>query len=496
VWTMSDAERIRTVRLAPTMMVRLGRDAIAVARILFDYKYTLHGLSTEDPNRGALMSGCHARCAQILRDLCHANGGLYIKFGQHLAVLDYLIPVEYVHVMRKSMLNCAPTSTFESVSKVFLEEFGRPCDEIFAEFEREPIASASLAQVHVAYMRGSRRKLAVKVQHRGLREMAPADIKTVELFVYLVQLAFPDFDYGWLVEEIKRNLPQELDFLHEAENAATVSGNFSIISPHLHGRVVVPVVHADLSTSRILTMDFEEGDEVGDVVALQKKGISAREVSRLVHEAFGEMIFRHGYFHCDPHRANLLIRRGYDGKAVLVLLDSGLYRSLEDKIRLSYAGLWASLVSQNIRDIERFSKELGAGDAYPLFVAMLTTRPWDQITKRSNSTAGGNLSHLAIPSSDMDRDQTFNYVDIYLKDIVGLLGTLPRELLLLLKTNDQVRSLAVELGSGSTVGFVETARIASKALSENDSSVRWWKAFHVSNLMLRLLSTGPCVFKN
>ncbi|MCD7452489.1 hypothetical protein HAX54_017028 [Datura stramonium] len=134
------------------------------------------------------------RGARRLEELCFRNGGIYIKLGQHLGQLEYLVPEEYVRIMRESMLNRCPHSSYDQVHEVVKKELGGAPDEIFDEFDPVPIASASLAQVHVARTHDGQ-KVAVKVQHTHMTDTAAADYATVELIVNTLHRFFPSFDY-------------------------------------------------------------------------------------------------------------------------------------------------------------------------------------------------------------------------------------------------------------------------------------------------------------
>ena len=142
-------------------------------------------------------SHLHRRSAERLLRLCRDNGGVYIKVGQHLANLDYLIPKEYIDVL-SSLFDDAPTSKYEDVCKVIEEDLGHPIESLFERFEEVPIASASLAQVHIAYDKETKEKLAVKVQHRGLRETSAGDIYAVTAVVGMIDFLFKDFTFGWI----------------------------------------------------------------------------------------------------------------------------------------------------------------------------------------------------------------------------------------------------------------------------------------------------------
>lgn len=153
----------------------------------------------------AVSSTVHARAAKRLRDLCRVNGGTYIKVGQHLANLDHLLPPDYINILQSLFSDC-PTTSYDDVREVVREELGDYPEVIFELFEKEPIASASLAQVHVAREKGTGRKLAVKVQHRGLKETSRGDMLALETVVRLVDHFFDEFKWGWIVDEIAPNV--------------------------------------------------------------------------------------------------------------------------------------------------------------------------------------------------------------------------------------------------------------------------------------------------
>ncbi|KAI8470915.1 MAG: ABC1 family-domain-containing protein [Monoraphidium minutum] len=507
-------------RLAALAAVRLGRDVAAAAAVAADYKTSLAAAPPSGPARQAALSACHQRGADRLLALCFKNGGIYTKLGQHLAQLDHLVPAEYVDTMRANLLDRCPVSDYAEVAAIITQDLGSPPDQLFASFEREPIASASLAQVHVAYGHDGS-KLAIKVQHAGLRESCAADIRTIELLVKGARLIFPDFNYQWLVDEIKENLPRELDFRHEAANAERCRANLASPKSRLAGRVAVPRLHPRLSSGRVLTMEFIDGARLTDPAALDALGVDRAGLAALVAEAFNEMIFIHGDVHCDPHAANMLVRK-VGGRQQLVLLDHGLYRVIDDEFRARYAALWRALVFADADGIREHAAAMNAGDLYPLFAAMLTQRPWEQHAAAMNAgdlyplfaamltqrpweqhaaamNAGDlyplfaamltqrpweqivdrRIDHLALPKTREDRDLLQGYAQVYLREIGDLLLRMPRPLLLLLKTNDCLRSVDNTLGSPLNT-IVMTARECTRALSdirsERAPGLRSWLA--------------------
>ena len=228
--------------------------------------------------------------------------------------------------MKATMLNAVPPAPFADVRATVEEDLRAPLASTFRTFDPTPIAAASLAQVHRA-VTADGTPVAVKVQHRGLREACAADIATVAALVAAGHFFFPDFDVSWLVAEIKANLPREMDFRLEAANADRCAANLEAPASSVRGRVVVPHSHPPLPpTPRVHVMEWIDGVPAADPQALATIGAAPRTVATLIARAFSEMIFIHGFVHADPHPGNLLVRRGPDGRAQLVLLDHGLYR--------------------------------------------------------------------------------------------------------------------------------------------------------------------------
>ena len=154
-----------------------------------------------DGDGGIIGGSVHARNARRLLDLCRANGGVYVKVGQHLANLDLLLPAEYVDAL-SSLFDDAPVSSYDDVRRVVIEELGSDPDELYANFSRMPFASASLAQVHEASCRATGNRLAIKVQHRGLRETSRGDLLAMAAVVGVAESLFDDFNFGWICEEL------------------------------------------------------------------------------------------------------------------------------------------------------------------------------------------------------------------------------------------------------------------------------------------------------
>ncbi|KAM3309022.1 putative ABC1 protein isoform X2 [Capsicum chacoense] len=479
------------LKLCTIVPLRLCRDSVTAATIAFDYEYSLRGLPEGSTERAKAKHEVHMRGARRLEELCFRNGGIYIKLGQHLGQLEYLIPEEYVHIMRESMLNRCPHSSYDQVHEVVKKELGGAPDEIFDEFDPVPIASASLAQVHVARMHDGQ-KVAVKVQHTHMTDTAAADYATVELIVNTLHRFFPSFDYRWLVAEVRESIPKELDFLVEAKNSIKCMDNFRKLSPHIADYVYVPRVYWNLSTSKLLTMEYMEAAQVNDLKSIRRLEIQPSDVVKLVSETFAEMMFRHGFVHCDPHAANLLVRPLPSGrrsifgrrKPQLILLDHGLYKELDYHTRINYAALWKALVYSDANGIKDNCVKLGAGDdLYALFAGILTMRPWNKVIDPS-------VDHLVVNGTDSDRSELQIYASQYFSQITELLRRLPRVILLMLKTNDCLRAVNGSLiKRPSLESFLIIGRVSSEAVLESllsqKKSLLSWINFWVQKILLK-----------
>jgi aarF domain-containing kinase len=393
----------------------------------------------------------HHQAAVLLRDLCRKNKGCYIKIGQHIANLDHLVPKQYIQVL-SSLFADAPEMEYNDVREVIREEFGKYPEEIFDTFETKPIASASLAQVHVAVCDG--RKVAVKVQHRGLRETSQGDLWVLQKVIEKIDAMFDDFKYNWIVEEIAPNLPLELDFQNEGRNADRARSFLERTKLNC----VVPRIHWNKTTSRVLVMDFEEGWSTVDVKKMEEMRVNKQSLARLISSVFQSQIFQTGFVHCDPHPANVMWRQNQNGKLQLVLLDHGLYKQLDDDFRLEYAYLWKSLMMADIKGIEKSCAALGVHEMYPLLAAMLTSRPFDEIQKRSKTRTFSAVSDI---DANSDKAMIRGYAQQYLNEIILMLDKVPRQMLLLFKLNDCIRHIDTALGSSAN-SLVISGKYASE----------------------------------
>ncbi|KAK9767091.1 hypothetical protein K7432_003358 [Basidiobolus ranarum] len=439
-------------------IVRCARSGWVGAKVIADYKWTLrHEPVTpeEEVQHKTLKSQVHKRSAEKILEVLKKNAGIYIKLGQHIAAMSYILPDEWTETMAPLQDRC-PVTSMEDIDELFKVDTGHSLSELFSDFNPIPIGVASLAQVHRATLRETGQEVAVKVQHPYLDDYSKIDIATVTFVTKLVKWAIPEFEFSWLAQEMSESLPIELNFIYEMENARKVERNFSKIP---NTTLKIPEVY--WAQRRILCMEFIDGTRIDDLAFMKLHKINPNDVSTELTRIFSEMIFIQGWVHCDPHPGNIFIRtkpknsrspRNFE----IVLLDHGLYRPLSREFRLNYAHLWSGLISRDEEAIRTYSNRVGGTNAYKLFSSILTGREWN-IVSEDLSQKRTKEEMLRIQESVMEH---------LLGEIVGLLAKIPRIVLLLIKTNDLLRSVdeALHTTHSERLTYVIMGRYCANAI--------------------------------
>ncbi|GLJ36723.1 hypothetical protein SUGI_0739180 [Cryptomeria japonica] len=304
----------------------------------------------------------HEIAATKIYSLCSDLGGFFLKAAQILGKPD-LAPDAWVKKL-VTLCDGAPPTPFEAMQHVLEEELGKKPNEVFEMFERIPLGSASVAQVHRARIQGEKSDVAVKVQHPGVQELMMTDIQNLKSFAAYLQKTELKFDLVSVVQEIEKQVGYEFDFLREAKSMEMI-GKF--LETYNKGKppVIVPRPISSMVTRRVLVMEFIEGTPImrlGD--EMSKKGISPnskmamvvkRSILKDLTTAYGQMILKSGFFHADPHPGNILINK----ETKVALLDYGQVKELPDDLRIQFARLIVALVSGDSLKVGKSFEDLG-----------------------------------------------------------------------------------------------------------------------------------------
>lgn len=254
-------------------------------------------------------------------------GPVFIKFGQMLSTRRDLLPIAYADELAKLQDDVPP---FEgSVAKRIIEtELKRPLDEIYSEFDLTPVASASVAQVHSAYLKNSDgtrgEKVAVKVLRPNIKPIIEQDLSLMSVAAYLVTRFFPDgkrLRASEVVEEFDKHLHDELDLMCEAGNASQFARQFAN-----HSMLIIPKVYYDYTARSVLTLQWMDGIPISNTDNLIANGIELKKLAVMGVEIFFTQVFDHGFFHADMHPGNIFVAE--DGR--YIALDFGIVGSLTD----------------------------------------------------------------------------------------------------------------------------------------------------------------------
>lgn len=348
-------------------VVRCARVMKAVIADVWDYKRTFAkeahlgdangALAVEDrARRREARKACHRRSAQRMFEALRKNSGVYVKIGQHVAAVQVL-PKEWIEAMTPLQDQCFP-SPIEDIEDMLKDDLGLGIDELFAEFNPHPIGVASLAQVHRAVDKRTGLPVAVKFQHADLQEFALIDMATVNFAISFVKHIFPEFEFGWLGEEMNEMLPLEMDFRHEAANSMRCRRDFL---PR-KGQTSLYLPEVLWAERRCLVMEYIDGARVDDLAYLKNHKIDRNQVSKELSRIFSQMVYINGFFHADPHHGNILIRPKAPKSTSpysfdICLLDHGQYFDVPADLRVNYANFWLALMRPQSEETTRLRKK-------------------------------------------------------------------------------------------------------------------------------------------
>jgi predicted unusual protein kinase regulating ubiquinone biosynthesis (AarF/ABC1/UbiB family) len=250
--------------------------------------------------------------------------GVFIKLGQVLSILGGFLPRAFTKEL-ESLQDNVPPKPFSYVERTFIDSYGKRPDECFASIERQPIAAASLGQVHVARLK-SGEKVAVKVLYPRIREVIKVDMKALGMMIPILKRWFPlqlEVVHSSLVDLLRR----ETDYVHEAGCMERMAKNFATEKD-----ILFPAVVHEWSNADILTMTFMEGVKITRFDELDRLGVDRHKLATRIVQSFYKQLFVDRFFHADPHPGNFLVQQGADGNPRLVVLDFGAISEVEDNL--------------------------------------------------------------------------------------------------------------------------------------------------------------------
>lgn len=270
-------------------------------------------------------------------------GPTFIKLGQVLSTRPDLISPEYLNELEKLQDN-VPPFPFAEVEEIFLAETGKRPSELFQEFNEQPLAAASIGQVHRARIKDGK-EVVIKVQRPNIENTIAVDLEILAHLASLMEQYLEESQGhrpSAVVDEFARSLSLEIDYTVELANIQRFSKQFSN-----NKSIYVPLVYAELSTVRILTLEYIKGIKTSKIDILRKQGYDLQLIAERGAKLVMEQIFVHGFFHGDPHPGNIFILPGN----ITCFLDFGMMGRLSRKDREDFTDLMLSIVTKNDRKI-------------------------------------------------------------------------------------------------------------------------------------------------
>ncbi|MCB9080890.1 MAG: AarF/ABC1/UbiB kinase family protein [Lewinellaceae bacterium] len=294
------------------------------------------------------ITALHIRNAQRIKRTILALNGLFIKVGQLLSVLGTFLPEAFQQPLEE-LQDRVPPRPFSEVRQRIIQELGQPPEVLFQKMEENPVAAASIGQVHRAWLPDGT-AVAVKVQHVHIAQTARVDLEIIRRLTRLSAWFFNIKGMDYLYTQVRQMIEEELDFQKEAQAMKR-------IGDQLAGEPgwTVPTVHPQLSSEGVLTTSWSEGIKITQTDQLDLWGIDRPALIRRLLKGYCQMVFRDGYYHADPHPGNVLVRQ--DG--TLVLLDFGAVAELSPQLREGIPVLLEAILMQDTATMIAVSRKIG-----------------------------------------------------------------------------------------------------------------------------------------
>ena len=281
--------------------------------------------------------------AQRLRMAMEELGPTFIKLGQLLSTRPDVLGKEYIHEFSK-LQDEVPAVSLDEVNAQIQRELGYPAKELFAEFSEQPIAAASIAQVHRGKLK-SGEDVVFKVRRPGIVKIVETDIDVLMGLAYLVEQHIPAvalYDPVGLVKEFRRNIMREMNFTREGRTVDRFAVNFAGSET-----VYIPKIFWDYTGDIVLTMEYVPGIKISELEQLTAQGYDLKEIARRGADAFLKQVLDYGLFHADPHPGNVFILPDQ----VICMLDYGMVGHLGQDLKDQLIDLLQALLNRDVDSI-------------------------------------------------------------------------------------------------------------------------------------------------
>ncbi|KAI5956218.1 hypothetical protein KGF54_000693 [Candida jiufengensis] len=445
-----------------SLITRSVRALYVLLWIAYEYGY--------NSKNYADLNELHEIASERLLQMLTLNKGLYIKLGQAIANQGNLFPKAFQEKFPK-LYDEAPFDSWDKMNKVLKKNLGENYEnEYFEWIDHKPIASASIAQVHKAKFNekfGSK-EIALKIQHDYIDKQIVVDLLIYRLINKVYEKVF-DVPLSMFSKYVSEQLIKETNFINEMENALKLQRFTDNDSALKNLNIRIPENYPELTTSQVLPAEWIDGISLTDKNKLINHGFDLKQVMNQYIILFGRQIFNYGFVHSDPHPGNLLVKFDSRGKQQLILLDHGLYITLDKKFKLQYCTLWKDLFILNRKGIEQIGKQWGINSTN-IFATIISLRPI-KLDKSKNS--------------DNDKSD----VSDLLKDFIGDRSKFPMELPFLARTMRMIQNINQQFGSPvNRINLLTNQAI--NGLSSGDSHLTWSNYFDIYKIKFSLLFSG------
>jgi len=417
--------------------VRLIRVYATTARVLASYLWLrVRKVFISHERYETLLARAHRRNARRIQRAIVRAGGLFIKVGQLISILSNFLPEDFRHEL-SGLQDRLPPRPYEEIAARIRSELGASPDELFATFDREPIATASLAQVHLATLADGRR-VAVKAQHADIEQIARLDLAVIKRILRIVQWFTGVRGLESYHPEISQMIAEELDFTNEAANIETIARHFATDST-----VRLPVVVPERSTKCVLTTEFIDGTKITDFAGLEARHFSRRQLAERIVGAYCRMIFVDGMYHADPHPGNILV----DDAGAIVFVDFGAVGILEPHMKEGIPEFLEGVMRRDprritaaIRKMGFIARDAGTGDVAERVIAYMQRKFLDQAADESMTLGDVRLD----VASKLEAIADLRRLDVSFRQLTATFQV-PRNWVLLERTLLLLMGLCTEL---------------------------------------------------